>query len=83
MGEGSTALARLVAGLAITEDVTRKSRFEGQVSSTNVLWVFFGGNGGSFDSKNEGAIVDAAKAAFVSWGGEPRFSKCMDAVPRN
>ncbi len=83
VGEGSVALARRAAGLSITDNVTRQNRFDGQVDKMHVLWVFFGGPAATFDSKNEGAIIEAANAAFANWGGEERLAKCVEAVPQH
>jgi len=43
IGEGSLALARRIAGLAPKGDLTRAERFQGQVDTPDVTWVFFGG----------------------------------------
>lgn len=83
IGEGSVALARLATGAALTDEVTRKTRFVGQVDDRDVLWVFFGDAATTYDSANEGALTAAAKAAFERWGGEARLAKCAEAVPKN
>lgn len=82
VGEGSVALARLAAGLPLTDSVTRQNRFAGQVDKKDVLWVFFGGAPAGFDSRNEARTIEAARAAFQAWGGEERLAKCMESVPR-
>jgi len=82
VGEGSVALARLAAGLPLTDNVTRQNRFEGQVDKKEVLWVFFGGTPAPFESGNEARTIDDAKAAFAAWGGESRLAKCSQTVPR-
>jgi hypothetical protein len=81
VGEGSVALARLAAGLPLTDSVTRRNRFDGQVGTKDVLWVFFGGAPAAFDSRNEARTSEAARAAFETWGGEPRLAKCLETVP--
>jgi hypothetical protein len=43
IGEGSPALARRVAGLQPSDEITLKNRFAGQVDKKTVPWVFFGG----------------------------------------
>jgi hypothetical protein len=83
VGEGSVALARRVAGLPVTDAVTRANRFAGQVETRDVLWVFFADAAQRFDSRNEGATAAAALAAFEKWGGEARLEKCAGTVPRN
>lgn len=83
IGEGSTALARLAAGAALTDDITRANRFVGQVDKPDVLWVFFGDAPTTYDSKNPGALTAAATTAFARWGGEGRLAKCIAVVPRN
>jgi hypothetical protein len=83
IGEGSVALARLVAGQPLRDDIPRSERFVGQVDRPNVLWVFFKTPAEKYDSKNEGATVEKAKAAYSAWGGDERLSACARAVPRN
>jgi Fungal chitosanase of glycosyl hydrolase group 75 len=41
IGEGSAALARLVAGLPLTDAITLKNRNAGQVDTADILWFFF------------------------------------------
>jgi hypothetical protein len=82
VGEGSVALARLAAGLPVSDDITAKNRFQGQVDGKTVLWVFFGGAAAGFDGKDEAATVKAADAAFQAWGGNDRLARCVDAVPK-
>jgi hypothetical protein len=82
IGEGSVALARQVSGLDLTDDITRANRFEGQVDTRDVLWVFFGDTPGTFDSKNESSLMESARAAFERWGGERRLLQCLDKTPR-
>lgn len=83
IGEGSVALARSVAGLPISDDITRANRFAGQVDTADVLWVFFGDAVRPFDSRDPGATVTAAAAAFAAWGGQARLDSCVSTVPRN
>jgi hypothetical protein len=83
IGEGSAALARLVAGRAIGEEITRKNRDAGQVDSNDVLWIFFGGEAAKYDHAQQQALIDAAEAAFQKWGGEARLKECLKVVPQN
>lgn len=78
IGEATPALARQLAGQPVTDDVTRKNRFVGQVDQPRILWVFFGSGGGkaTYDSTNEQALVSKAQAAFSSWGGLSRLTAC-------
>lgn len=82
VGEGSVALARLAAGLPVSDDITPKNRFQGQVDKPDVLWVFFGGPAASFDGKDEAATGKAANTAFESWGGKDRLARCVATVPK-
>lgn len=82
IGEGSPALARQVAGLAPTDDITLKNRYDGQVDKADVLWVFFGGPAQPYDHTQPALVADAARAAFEQWGGMARLAQCLDAVPR-
>lgn len=83
IGEGSVALARLAAGLALKDDITRQERFAGQVDAPDVLWIFFKSEARRFDSRNEGATIDQAKAAFTAWGGEERLVDCAGQLRSN
>lgn len=83
IGEGSPALARQAAGLAVTDDITRANRFAGQVEAPKVLWVFFGDEAQAFDSRNESGTTAAAADAFARWGGGERLARCLSTVPRN
>jgi hypothetical protein len=75
IGEGSPALARRLAGLAPKADLTRAERFQGQVDTADVTWVFFGGP--KLAPPYDPATVDAAaKAAFEAWGGTARMQLC-------
>lgn len=80
IGEGSPALARQVAGLQPTDDITVKNRYAGQVSQQTVLWVFFGGPGSSFDHRKEAEVAQNAQAAFAQWGGMARLEQCLKTV---
>lgn len=82
IGEGTPALARRLAGLPLSDVITRKNRFAGQVDSPSVLWVFFGDEPASYDSRNPEATVAAAEAAFVRWGGAGRLDVCRKLVPK-
>jgi hypothetical protein len=79
IGEGTPALARSLAGLPITDNVTRNNRFGGQVDSKDVIWVFFANNTPStkYDANNENALIKEAKTAFDKWGGEARLNECL------
>lgn len=83
IGEASVALARLAAGEALKDDLTRAERFTGQVDAPDVLWVFFKGAAERFDSRNESATTAKAQAAYQAWGGDARLAKCVQQVPRN
>jgi hypothetical protein len=83
IGEGSVALARLVAGQSLTDDITRVNRFVGQVDTREVLWVFFGGEPVTFRSNAAPALIEAAQAAFSQWGGQARLDQCLSVVPKN
>lgn len=75
IGEGSPALARRLAGLAPKADLTRAERFQGQVDTPDVTWVFFGGP--KLPPPYTAATVEtAAQTAFETWGGLPRLQAC-------
>ncbi|MDO3441509.1 hypothetical protein [Agrobacterium sp. V1] len=79
VGEGTPALARSLAGLPITDNVTRNNRFAGQVETADVLWVFFGKKipAVKYDANNENALIVASKKAFADWGGQQRLDDCL------
>ena len=79
VGEATPALARSLAGLPITDNVTRANRFAGQVDASRVIWVFFGSGQGAtrFDSRDEQDLVRKAQAAFEGWGGKRRLEDCL------
>jgi hypothetical protein len=54
IGEGSPALARRMAGLQPSDEITLKNWFAGQVDKKTVLWVFFGGLAMPYDHSKEG-----------------------------
>lgn len=83
IGEGSVALARLAAGLAIKDPIQRSERYKGQVDAKNVLWIYFKDAPAPYDSTKEAATVQNAKDAFQAWGGEARLALCVQQVPRN
>ena len=83
IGEGSVALARLATGAPVTDAVTRKNRFVGQVDTRDVLWVFFAGPTSSYDRSRESDLTAKAQAAYDSWGGSDRLLNCLGVVPRN
>jgi hypothetical protein len=83
IGEGSAALARMVAGQPVTDQVTRKNRDVGQVDTADVLWVFFGGPAAKYDHNNEGRLVAGAKQTYEQWGGDARLFGCLSLVPKN
>jgi hypothetical protein len=75
IGEGSPALARRLAGLSPKGDLTRAERFQGQVDTPDVIWVFFGGL--KLPPPYTPATVEApAKSAFEAWGGLSRMQAC-------
>ncbi|MBZ5493701.1 MAG: hypothetical protein LAO76_22510 [Acidobacteriia bacterium] len=82
IGEGSAALARLVAGKPVTDQLTRKTSSVGQVDTPDVLWVFFGGQPAKYDHTNESKLAADAKQAFEKWGGEARLRDCLSVVPK-
>ncbi|WP_159983302.1 MULTISPECIES: hypothetical protein [unclassified Novosphingobium] len=79
IGEASPALARSLAGLPITDHVTRANRYAGQVDAARIVWVFFGKAGGrtKYDSGNEQLLVTGAMQAFQAWGGRDRLLTCF------
>jgi hypothetical protein len=81
IGEGSAALARLVAGKPIKQDITRAERFVGVVDTDSIVWVFFGGNvlTPPFGAER---VQAEAKAAFDAWGGAERLQTCVAATAR-
>ncbi|WP_200962526.1 hypothetical protein [Bosea sp. Root381] len=79
VGEGTPALARSLAGLPITDDVTRAQRFAGQVNQPRILWIFFGSGSAPvrYRHTDEQALVRSAQEAFLRWGGEARLANCL------
>jgi hypothetical protein len=75
IGEGSPALARRLAGLMPKADLTRAERFQGQVDTSDVTWVFFGGPKLP-PPYTPTSVETAAKAAFDAWGGSARLQAC-------
>lgn len=82
IGEGSPALARQVAGLAPTDQITLQNRYAGQVDGPAVLWVFFAGPALPFQHTQEAEVAVQARAAFEQWGGADRLAACTAALPR-
>lgn len=82
IGEGSPALARQVAGLAASDEINLKNRFDGQVDGAGVLWVFFGGPAPAFHHENEAEVAANAQAAFEAWGGAARLAQCVASLPK-
>jgi hypothetical protein len=80
VGEGTPALARQLAGLPLTDSITRKNRYAGQVDTPSVLWVFFGGDASKYDHADPDATITAAKQAFERWGGMPRLQDCKQRM---
>lgn len=76
IGEGSVALARLVAGKQLSDLVTRETRNVGQVDQPRILWVFFGGRSANFDHNHEADLVAEANRTFQEWGGNARLTNC-------
>jgi hypothetical protein len=77
IGEGSPALARRLAGLTPKADLTRAERFQGQVDTPDVIWVFFGGP--KLPPPYTATTVEtAAAAAFDAWGGLARMQVCAN-----
>src|SRR5579862_2811815 len=83
VGEGSVALARMVAGQPISDDVTRQNRYVGQVDTPTVLWVLFGGKAAAYDHTQPDSLITGAKDAYKQWGGDERLKQCLSAVPAN
>lgn len=79
IGEGSVALARLVAGESIKPSITRAERFVGVVDSDVVMWVLFGGNTMAPPFTAERVRAEA-QSAFDRWGGRDRLGKCVTAT---
>lgn len=82
IGEGTPALARRVAGMEPTDDITLKNRFAGQVDKKTVLWIFFADEPMAYDHRQEAAVAPAAQAAFERWGGAERLAQCLKTVAR-
>jgi hypothetical protein len=82
IGEGSPALARLVGGLPLTDEMTLRNRYAGQVDGKSVLWVFFGGPAMAYDHTQEADVAVRAQAAFEAWGGVERLTSCAASLPR-
>ncbi|RWA70566.1 hypothetical protein [Mesorhizobium sp.] len=84
IGEGTPALARLAAGAALKDPITRAERFSGIIDSKSALWVFFGKGQISRPFDANKAIADAADA-FRQWGGDRRLRDCLanGAIPAN
>ncbi len=82
IGEGSVALARLLAGQLIKPEITRAERFVGQVETNDVLWVFFGGPTLAPPYDAERVRAEAA-GAFAAWGGAGRLKACIAVVRAN
>ncbi|WP_370677283.1 hypothetical protein [Pleomorphomonas sp. PLEO] len=82
IGEATPALARSLANLPITDDVTRNNRYAGQVDAPRVVWVFFGKTGGTIKYKQdrETDVNAAAKDAFQKWGGQTRLACVASAL---
>jgi len=80
VGEGSPALARQLAGLALSDEITIKNRYAGQIDGPEVLWIFFGGPARPFDHRKEAEVAQQAQAAFESWGGATRLAQCRAAL---
>jgi hypothetical protein len=75
IGEGSPALARRLAGLEPKAELTRAERFQGQVDTPEVTWVFFGGP--KLPPPYTASTVEAAaQSAFEGWGGPRRMQAC-------
>ncbi len=79
IGEGTVALARLVAGRPIKPDITRAERFVGVVDTDSIVWVFFGGAALAPPFGAE-RVTSGANAAFAAWGGAERLRACVTAT---
>jgi hypothetical protein len=79
IGEGTVALARLVAGKPVKPDITRAERFVGVVDTDSIVWVLFGGNAMAPPFAAE-RVQSEAKSAFEAWGGAERLKKCVTAT---
>ena len=82
IGEGTAALARLVAGKPIKPDITRAERFVGVVDTDSIVWVFFGGNAMAPPFGAERVRAEA-KTAFDGWGGVERLKTCVTTTATN
>ena len=78
VGEGSVALSRAVNGLPFTTDIDRENRYDGDVSSDDILWVFFGGTRATPPYTAE-SVSARATAAYETWGGQDRVDLCLRA----
>jgi hypothetical protein len=79
VGEATPALARALAGLPVTDNVSRASRFTGHVDEGRVTWIFFGNAAPTvkYDRGDEQALNRSAKKAFNEWGGLARLQSCI------
>ena len=66
VGEGSAALARLVAGKPVSDQLTRKTASVGQVDNPDVLLGFFGGQPTTYDHIDEGKLATDANKLMRS-----------------
>jgi hypothetical protein len=82
IGEGSPALARRVAGLQPSDEISIANRYTGQVDGKPVLWVFFGPPAQPFLHAEQDQVAARAQQAFEAWGGVERLARCVAAVPR-
>jgi hypothetical protein len=82
VGEGSPALARQVGGLALSDAIDLKNRYQGQVDRAEVLWVFFGGPALPFEHEKEAEVASNAQAAYEAWGGTGRLTRCLAEIPK-
>lgn len=82
IGEGTPALARQLAGLPLSDVISRKDRFSGQVDTPSILWVYFGDEPAPYKQSNPEATIAAAKAAYERWGGAARLQSCQQVFPK-
>lgn len=83
IGEGTPALARLVAGMPASDTISRENRYLGQVDTPDILWLFFADVKGKYEAADPAKTVAAANTAYEKWGGYGRLQSCLNVVPPN
>lgn len=80
IGEGSPALARMLANKKIKDPITSNERFIGSIDDNSILWVFFNDKPLTYDKTLEKNISKYANQAFDNWGGELRLNNCLSSA---